>query len=66
MRKKALKFRHCKGCKWEHNYDECPNDYKSKMLKHSDGTLQCGYCRWNNKMTPKITHKIKLIEEKLK
>jgi len=42
---RKMKFIHCKGCKWEFDYIRCPNDYKSEMLKHNDGTLQCGYCK---------------------
>ena len=46
MKKKGLRFRYCKGCKWEFDFEGCKNEYKDNMIKHKDGSLQCGYCAW--------------------
>ena len=40
----SKKFRYCNGCVWEFDFKGCKNDYKNKLLKHHDNTLQCGYC----------------------
>jgi hypothetical protein len=36
----------CKNCKWEHDYKNCPNEYKDGMQKHKDGTLKCVVCTY--------------------
>ena len=41
-----MESRYCKGCKWEFDYKNCPNDYKNEMMKHKDKTLKCDYCMW--------------------
>ena len=43
---KIPEWRFCKECKWEFDFKGCENDYKDGMIKHKDGSLQCGFCAW--------------------